>query len=307
MGPTAKKQTTRQLIEVSTSPLIFTIDNFIDPAACKRVQDNAAGCFDLMFPETVSDLLFDGQECEMDGLLFNKADSQEHSTISITDQPHYPDGLHMDTNNKCMFRHVTCLLYLNDIPEECGGATVFPLARCLPKDPALQAARRLLGHNLSHTRSREIVSLGLQEEARLLEARHGTNFPKQPTTDTAISIQPQAGKLLVFFSRDSQGREDPRSWHAGARIHHHNAPSSSSKNGVAAVTTKRILTLFKEVDCAATTAGSTTTNSHPRSNTQHTACTLEDYLAPQIADQRDWLQAKVKLQNALLTSYLPES
>lgn len=264
----------RQVVKISENPLIFTIDDFIDPDACRRVDNKAAGCFDLFFPERVSDLLFDGQESEMDGLLFNTASSQDHSK---TGEP-YPDGLHMDTNNQCMFRHVTCILYLNDVPEGCGGATVFPLARTLPDDPALAAARRLLDRKISHTRSREIVDLGLAEDARRLESRVGANFPDNPDTNTAIQIQPKAGRLLVFFSRDSEGQEDPRAWHSGGRIR-------QGKNG--ATTEKRILTLFKEVDYPAP----------PKQD----ACTFEAYLAPQIRKQRKWLQAKAQLQHALLS------
>ena len=255
----------RQIVKISDNPLIFTIDEFIDSSACRCVDNEAKGCFDLFFPERVSELLFDGQESEMDGLLFNAASSPDHFKIA---EP-YPDGLHMDTNNQCMFRHVTCILYLNDVPEKCGGATVFPLARTLLDDPALAAARRLLDHKISHTRSREIVDLGLEEDARLLESRVETNFPDNPDTNTVIRIQPKAGRLLVFFSRDSKGQEDPRAWHSGGRI-------QQGTNG--ASTEKRILTLFKEVDYPVP----------PRRD----ECTFEAYLAPQIERQRKWLQAK---------------
>jgi 2OG-Fe(II) oxygenase superfamily len=269
------QNTKGQLIQLSSSPLLFTIDEFIDPEACRRVQNDATGCFDLLFPERVSDLLFNSQESEMDGLLFNKACSQDHHNLLHV----YPDGLHMDTNNQCLFRHVTCILYLNDVPEECGGATVFPLARTLPDDPTLRASQRLLGHQQSHTRSRAIAHLGLEADARLLETQPVGSNVGEAANETAIRIQPKAGRLLIFFSRDSTGQEDPRAWHAGERI-------LPDKRGT--MTEKRILTLFKEVDYGG----------NPPSRA---ATTLDAYLASQIEEQRKWLQAKAQLQHALMS------
>ena len=89
---TNKSNIRRQLVQVSESPLIFTIDDFLDPEMCKSVQNDAAGCFNLYYPETLSDELFNGQENDMDGLLFNTASSNDHP-----DNVPYPDGLHMDT------------------------------------------------------------------------------------------------------------------------------------------------------------------------------------------------------------------
>ena len=267
----------KQLIQVSESPLIFSIDEFIDPESCRRVTNDASGCYDLLYPEQVADNLFNGQESELDGLLFNKASSVDHKK-----DEQYPDGLHMDTNNAVLNRHVTCILYLNDVPEECGGATVFPLARSLPNDPALEASRRLLEHQISHTR-RQISTTQLQEDAKLLESRVNTDFPDNPQTSTAIKIQPKAGRLLVFFSRDSYGKEDPRAWHAGERL----APQQIKKYKIVK-TDKRILTLFKEVDYENDTGANVTSP------------TLETYLAPMVSEQRQWLQAKAKLQCAIL-------
>lgn len=274
---TNKSNIRRQLVQVSESPLIFTIDDFLDPEMCKSVQNDAAGCFNLYYPETLSDELFNGQENDMDGLLFNTASSNDHP-----DNVPYPDGLHMDTNNQCQNRHVTCILYLNDVPEECGGATVFPLARTLPTDPVLASSQRLLAQRISHTRNRKAINkLGLEADAELLETRLSTNFTNNPDKDTAIQIQPKAGRLLVFFSRDNDGKEDPRAWHGGGRI----LCSSRKNNGSAAVSEKRILTLFKETSLPPNTT-----------TTSGIAGDLEVRLAPQIAEQRKWLQAKAKLQ-----------
>lgn len=270
----AQNSNKRQLVQLSESPLIFTIDEFIDPEACRRVQNDASGCFDLMYPENVSDDLFNGQESEMDGLLFNLASSLDHAA---SEGP-YPDGLHMDTNNQCLNRHVTCILYLNDVPDECGGATVFPLARTLPSDSVVEASRRLLADKISHTRQK--MNQQLKADAQLLEERlPQTDFLDNPDTSTAIRIQPKAGRLLVFFSRDSNGHEDPRTWHAGEKI----KPDDNNQ-----VIEKRILTLFKEV------------HSDDADKVRSKECSLEAYVAPMVDKQRKWLQAKSRLQRAIL-------
>lgn len=258
----------RKLIQLSSNPLIFTVDNFIDPEACRRVQSDGSGCFNLVFPETLADNLFEGQESEMDGLLFNRVTSSDH------EDEIYPDGLHMDTNGQCLFRHVTAILYLNDVPEECGGATVFPLGRSLPNDPVLAASKRLLKEKIPHTRSRAVTTAGLQEDAQLLESRISSDYMKDPSTNTVIKIQPKAGRLLIFFSRDSSGHEDPRAWHAGERL------LASNKDG-SVPTEKRILTLFKEVDYG------TDASEHNQVQT-----TLEGYLASMVGDQRELLQER---------------
>jgi hypothetical protein len=262
------------LIQISSTPLVFTVDDFIDPALCRRVTSDGAGCFDLLFPETVSDHVFGGQESELDGLLFNAVTSQDHDATTTTDQ--YPDGLHMDTNGQCLFRHVTAILYLNDVPEECGGATVFPIARALPKDPALVAAQRLLQENIPHTRSRSVQQSGLQAEAQLLESRTGTHFSDDMITNTAIKIQPKAGRLLIFFSRDASGQQDPRAWHAGDRL----MPGKDEE-----VTEKRILTLFKQVDYSSS-------KEEEQQQISQVQTTFQGYLAPLVSEQRELLQER---------------
>jgi hypothetical protein len=275
-----------QLVQVSSSPLIFTVDDFIDPALCRKIDSNGKGCYDLWFPESLSAYLFRKQESELDCLMFNAVSSLDHDDKK---GQYYPDGLHLDTNNQCLERHVTAILYLNDVPEECGGATVFPLARTLPDDPVLAASKRLLAQQITHTRNLDKqqgrAKVGTQEDeeslkadACLLETRVGTNFEENPKTNTKIRIQPKAGKLLLFFSRLPNGEQDPRSWHAGERIH-----STSD----APVTEKKILTLLKEVDYT----DDTTTTQQPRREEN----SLEAYLAPQIREQQTWLKEKASM------------
>ena len=281
----------QRLVQVSSNPLIFTIDEFIEPELCNRVQSNGDGCFNLLYLERVADLVFNGQESEMDGLLFLEATSEEHKTMKRS--PDYPDGLHVDTNNQCWERHVTCILYLNDVPEHCGGATVFPIARALPNDPALQAARRLLIQKASHTRSKIVQDTNTNtKDALLLEARIGTNFTRYPDTDTAIRIQPKAGRLLVFFSRYANGEQDPRTWHSGERIHDDDNNNNNSNDS--STTKKRIINLFKQVDYG---------DKEPPSQGVNT---VEDFLAPQIQEQRNWLQALALTKTSIKYRYKKE-
>ncbi|MGK3735462.1 MAG: hypothetical protein ACI8RD_005883 [Bacillariaceae sp.] len=279
----------QRLVQVSSNPLIFTIDEFIEPELCKKVQSNGDGCFNLLYPERVADLVFNGQESEMDGLLFLEATSEEHKNMKRS--PDYPDGLHVDTNNQCWERHVTCILYLNDVPEHCGGATVFPIARALPNDPALQASRRLLIQKASHTRSKIVQDTNTNtKDALLLESRIGTNFTMHSDTDTAIRIQPKAGRLLVFFSRYANGEQDPRTWHSGERIHDDN----NNNNNDSSTTKKRIINLFKQVDYG---------DKEPPTQGLNI---LEDFLAPQIHEQRNWLQALALTKTPIKYKYKKE-
>ena len=278
---TSSSQKKGSIQQLSEYPLIFTIDNFIDPELCRRVNNNAEGCFHLLFPERVSDQLFRGQESDQDGLLFNANSSADHdkiqmddSTTNVYNNRDFPDGLHMDTNNQCVLRHVTCILYLNDVPEDCGGATVFPLAQLDDDDDdatVLCSSRRLLAKGLSHTRSAVIQgSEQLQMDAQRMETMQ----------NDFLRIQPKAGRLLVFFSRDETGEEDPRAWHAGERL--------TADPITGAVTEKRILTLFKEVHYDGATTAS-----------DHQLAVTGAYMAPMVAEQRHWLQALAQLQTAM--------
>jgi hypothetical protein len=264
-----------RLVQISSSPLMFTMDDFIDAESCAQADTSEA--VQLEFRQKVAAVLFNGQTSVMDGLRFNYAssgDPNNNASATVT----FPDGIHMDTNNECIFRHVTAILYLNSVPVECGGATLFPLARALENDPALLASRRLLEEKISHTQSCGVVRRsGIRREgdAQLLESRVGSNFVLDTGTETAIRVQPKAGRLLLFFSRTSDGRDDPRSWHGGERLRH----GIDSASGEAVVTEKRLLTLFKQVDYGR--------DDYPTMSQS----TFEAYLAPQILEQRTALVA----------------
>ena len=56
---------------------------------------------------------------------------------------------------------MTAILYLNDLPLECGAATVFPLADAESTDPRLLASKRLLMDEICHTRGSAYYSGGM--------------------------------------------------------------------------------------------------------------------------------------------------
>jgi hypothetical protein len=92
---------------------------------------------------------------------------------------------------------------------------------------------------------------------------------------------------LVFFLRDSNGKEDPGAWHAGERL----SDGSSSESSESLVATeKRILTLFKQVDYA---------NNDYDDKSSCVKSTFEAFLLPQIWEQQKWLQAKAQSQSQL--------
>lgn len=101
-------------------------------------------------------------------ITYEPQQQKQHEEVKLI-----PDGLHLDTNNGQLFRHVTVLLYLttNDImtTNQLGGATTFPLAKklnpsyqpdnhkkddCYPQHQilAINAATQLVDANVHYTK-----------------------------------------------------------------------------------------------------------------------------------------------------------
>lgn len=257
----------RALQQLCDAPLIFTIDDFVTAETCAELlrNDDQEQAVEgrLQFATLVASELFAGQWGVNDGLRYNTASSSDANN-DVSELSSLPEGLHVDTNNNSIFRSVTVILYLNDVPAECGGATVFPLANAQDIDPALTAAKRLMGEQIAHTRG-AAGSIGVmishEADASLLEHSVADRH-------RGLRIQPQAGRLCIFFSRDDNGEIDPRSWHGGERLRN---------NGGNSATDKHILTLFKEVH-------------YGKLHSETYDTSFEEYLAPQIAEQRLALQ-----------------
>jgi len=310
-GAPAPPPRIRALQQVSSEPLAFLIDDFCDASTCAALEQNSQEAR-LHFATLVAGELFAGQWGKHDGLRYNLSQSSDvnnNSNNINTNSSNGPEtelrrsgqcaeGLHVDTNNGTPFRSVTAILYLNDLPSECGAATVFPLADAKSTDPRLLASKRLLMDEICHTRGSayyleakednngdgdgdgdgdhsngNALLTPLQEaDAALLESVASTAANGQ-----GLRIQPQAGRLLLFFSRMDNGEIDPRSWHGGERL----VPLEST--ATTTVVDKKIMTLFKEVSYG-------TTPDHPLSFGNGND-NLEKYLSYQVAEQRRSLRA----------------
>lgn len=128
-------------------------------------------------------------------------------------------GLHVDTLHAPR-RFVTALLYLTSVAE--GGGTLFPLAGAggaapwsrMALERAASASQLLLDAGVEHTHevSRAFPrSDGILLALDLLEAR-----VKDPSC--GLTVQPVAGDMVLFFTRDQSGGVDARSWHGGAAV-----------------------------------------------------------------------------------------
>lgn len=183
------------------------------------------------------------------------------------------DGLHVDTNNGKLFRHITAILYLTDNEDgfaDCssselvvGGGTTFPLAvphghrNELLSTSANSAATSLLERDIHHTKSvskegndsdqrlLEQLALGVfKRETRTLLGNHDSTSNDFDARANGIRVMPQAGKLIYFHNINDDGRPDPTSFHGGeelAVITDRCAPGPETR------TQKSILVFFKEI------------------------------------------------------------
>ena len=278
----------RAIREISTEPLIFTIDEFVSPETCIALKQQTDEEARLNFASLVASELFGGQWGANDGLRFNKSSSSDANNVNDEKSvgfSRFPEGLHVDINNGSIYRSVTLILYLNDVPVECGGATAFPLAGVEDGDLLLEAFTRLLKKGVGHTRGRAPEE-GSPSSSNSNNGEYGVLLPsqeadallleeqQQTSSRRGVRVAPQAGRLCIFFSRTADGEIDPRSWHAGERL-------IGQVGDDHTVTEKQILTLFKEVSYGASIQ-------HPE---EYDTTSFENYLAPQIAAQREALQA----------------
>eukprot|EP01118_Nematostelium_gracile_P007202 TRINITY_DN2331_c0_g1_i1.p1 TRINITY_DN2331_c0_g1~~TRINITY_DN2331_c0_g1_i1.p1 ORF type:complete len:217 (-),score=63.34 TRINITY_DN2331_c0_g1_i1:3-653(-) len=121
-------------------------------------------------------------------------------------------GLHTDTNMR-FFRCVTALIYLNDIPSKHEAETVFPLVNMKENSPYIEASKFLLQHDVQHTST-------AQNPDFPRSIPKAADFLLESSIDpkNGMTIKPEAGKLVLFYSRDRLGNIDPWSWHGGASV-----------------------------------------------------------------------------------------
>jgi hypothetical protein len=156
---------------------------------------------------------------------------------SPTAAPHHdrmPLGLHVDTN--AVGTYCTAILYLTTLAQPIAdGATVFPCVQTgvTAASPASGGSAMPAGATPS--------SHPAEEEPRAARARHaGASLlldealhTDQATTASqchvdvlihdanaghGLSVDPEAGKLVVFFTREDDGTVDPTSFHGGAAV-----------------------------------------------------------------------------------------
>ena len=272
------------IVQLSSRPPIYTMDEFLDPQICASAITSQEALQEVgaLLQQQIAARLFHNQTSVHDGLRYSTASyhpsgSADHDCRT----PLFPDGLHMDTNNECIFRHVTCILYLNGVVH--GGATWFPLAETSTSTPTTTSAKhnnnnqglvvaaseRLLAAKIGHTRSCGTVRRSgavRQADGDLLEhCCCADDDDGDHHRVRGIKVQPQAGRLLVFFSRTATGEEDVRAWHGGERL-------------LEGADDKHILTLFKQVDYG------------PAKYPSQAETTFEGYLAPQVTEQLGWFR-----------------
>mmetsp|Transcript_14245 Transcript_14245/g.26473 ORF Transcript_14245/g.26473 Transcript_14245/m.26473 type:complete len:393 (-) Transcript_14245:49-1227(-) len=262
---------------VSASPLIFVAENFLDKDTCVAIVE-AARKYGKPVPMLGSDVKYDlpmwphrhnmpeDQQTLLESV-FTRIDALCGTARHAIEQPprvHFlaerraamtqgpgtsprvPSGLHIDTNGS-PFRFATAIVYLETLPQPAGdGATVFP---CVSRG----ASNRFGSPGTVCLQSKDISSTRTAAEALLNSgALHTANLPDkdfQPEAKVLVdavdnrhglSVYPEVGKLLLFFTFGEDGEVDPLSWHGGAAVGA-GASSGPARGG------KWILQVFKEV------------------------------------------------------------
>jgi len=155
-------------------------------------------------------------------------------------------GLHLDCNNGCPDRFLTVIMYLDSVPPNGGGETVFPCAGCVGSSGALQqevlrATQTLMEGELFHTSNCVVEDDPILNEAGglLLQVanhtrrstanasswREACNVVRgmQPTergSRAGLSVRPSKGLAVMFYHHLKMGHLDTSTWHGGAAVSH---------------------------------------------------------------------------------------
>mmetsp|Transcript_50673 Transcript_50673/g.162177 ORF Transcript_50673/g.162177 Transcript_50673/m.162177 type:complete len:377 (+) Transcript_50673:953-2083(+) len=131
-------------------------------------------------------------------------------------------GLHVDANHQKHHRWATVLVYLNTLPQGCGGETVFPCAGGAGTEPARDAATQLFGAGLRNTAEAVAITVGEEGEIEVGEVEGATEAATglvMASEDPArgLWVRPVKGSAVLFYTRDPKGAgvADPMSIHAG--------------------------------------------------------------------------------------------
>ena len=197
-----------------------------------------------------------------------------------------PDGLHVDTNNGKLFRHITVILYLTDNEDgflvddrqydfylksknACvvGGGTTFPLAIPLDRGKHVlserieNAAKNLLSRGIQHTKAdknkeedsdgrcleREGLGIFLRDNKVVGDISGLGQYGNQHTS--GIRVMPEAGKLIYFHNLGNDGMPDSLSFHGGEELiaFLDQLDNDEMMQHYAKVANKSILVFFKEI------------------------------------------------------------
>ena len=146
---------------VCLSPAVYVLDGFLSKDECEALVADTDGPYgDLVLEDMLSRVaeitaapmtVYESRRF----LAYDAAPrwSSRAAPIAKDDaRRRLPHGLHVDTNNGRVLRHISALVYLDDVDAEAnGGSTIFPLAGAADDDPALHAAKALLANGITHT------------------------------------------------------------------------------------------------------------------------------------------------------------
>eukprot|EP01118_Nematostelium_gracile_P010018 TRINITY_DN3405_c0_g1_i2.p1 TRINITY_DN3405_c0_g1~~TRINITY_DN3405_c0_g1_i2.p1 ORF type:complete len:270 (-),score=52.31 TRINITY_DN3405_c0_g1_i2:123-932(-) len=223
-----------KLVQLSTRPRLFSCENFLTPKECERMVQITKQR--LMFEDTNNpkaipfpfnleeDDTIDSQDRK---LLLSIEDrvaqftgtprhdlevgvQLQHVKITPNERNGYQNhDLHVDTNRR-FFRYATALVYLNTLPKEHFGHTCFPFAGADEKSPVIQSSRYLLKSDIHHT-----IRASAGPSSITGAAKRMVNFSN---LQHGVQVEPQVGKLILFYTRDQNGDIDPFSWHGGVDV-----------------------------------------------------------------------------------------
>jgi prolyl 4-hydroxylase len=217
----------RALEPVSREPLIYLVPNFLSEEECDyfarlghhRSSPSSGGLIHALgssewAAREATDPMAAALE-ERAGRLVGCAPHAEDGGFKLAYTHHEPEhsvrapeGVHLDTNKR-PHRHVTVLVYLNDVAK--GGETVFPLAGA---SASLRSAAEQLAENGIHHTFDSAPDKRLGAALKLVNAQ----AERAAKGECGLKVKPQRGAACVFYTMGPSGAVDPNSFHFGSSI-----------------------------------------------------------------------------------------